>query len=204
MSSRRILVFAAVFAAAFAAVAAPAASLAQHGAAAPAARAVPREASQFDFLVGQWDVVATPAVGTLAAKLHGVPKLPGSWKAWRGLDGWGIEDELRLTDESGNPRSLSHALRVYDANAKQWSTSMLDVYRGSFTASTSEWSGREMVSTSRATDAADKTVVTRTRYYDITPASFRFQQDRSADGGRTWTEGVLRIDAKRVAATAPR
>jgi hypothetical protein len=30
------------------------------------------------------------------------------------------------------------------------------------------------------------------------------QQDRSLDDGKTWTEAVLRIDAKRVATTAPR
>jgi hypothetical protein len=30
------------------------------------------------------------------------------------------------------------------------------------------------------------------------------QQDRSYDAGRTWTEGFLKIEAKRVAAVAPR
>ncbi len=44
--------------------------------------------------------------------------------------------------------------------------------------------------------------MTRTRYYDITADAFRMQQDRSTDNGKTWEEGVLTIDAKRVAASA--
>jgi hypothetical protein len=47
-------------------------------------------------------------------------------------------------------------------------------------------------------------VLIRSRFHAITPTSFRFQQDRSSDNGRTWADGVLKIEAKRVAATAPR
>src|SRR5262245_40799697 len=53
-----------------------------------------REASQFDFLVGQWELVVTPKVNSLAAKIHGAPTFLGTWKAWRAVDGFGVEDEL--------------------------------------------------------------------------------------------------------------
>ena len=122
----------------------------------------------------------------------------------RGFDGWGIEDEIRITDEAGNARALSHAMRVFDAAAHHWTTTTLDVYRATVTTSTAEWKGGQMTTTSRGTDADGQRYITRTRYYDIKPGSFRFQQDRSVDDGKTWDEGVLKIDAKRVAAVAPR
>ena len=186
-------------------VALPAGAYAQHaGAAAPSPSTVaPREASQFDFLIGQWQLEVRPAVSGLAARIHGVPKLIGTWKAWRAFDGFGIEDELRISDESGNPRTLSHALRVYDATDRRWNTSMLDVYRTTFTSSTAEWAQNQMTSTSRGTDKDGKAFLSRSRFGDITSTSFRYVQERSTDDGRTWSE-TLRIQAKRTAPTATR
>lgn len=167
-------------------------------------RSVPAEAAQFAFLLGQWDLVVRPEASGLAARIHGVPKMAGTWKAWRALDGFGIEDELRITDASGNPRALSHAVRYYDAAARGWTASSIDVYRGRFTSSSSQWGDGAMTSTSRGTDADGKAYVTRSRFHDITPTAFKFRQDRSTDEGKTWKEGVLSIEAKRVAAVAPR
>ena len=183
-------------------IAAPTSAPAQHGGA-PSIRSAPKEASQYDFLVGQWDLVVRPAVSGLAAKIHGVPKMAGTWKAWRAFDGFGVEDELRITDESGNPRSLSHAMRYYDATTKRWNTSQLDVYRGTFTQSMAEWKDGTMVTTGHGTDAEGKVYATRAKYYDITPTSFRFRIERSTDEGKSSSES-LGIDAKRVAATATR
>ena len=175
-------------------------SHAQHGAggAAPAARP-PAEAAQFDFLLGQWElVVRLPGPGGLAERIHGAPKLLGSWKAWRAFDGWGIEDELRLVDESANPRALSHTMRIYDPAARRWSSAALDVYRARFSQGTGEWKAGELRLEGRSSDPDGPPVLTRSRFYDIRPASFRFQQDRSRDDGRTWQQGTLRIEAKRV------
>lgn len=185
-------------------LAAPAGLLAQHtGGGAPPSRTAPREAAQFDFLVGQWELVAHAPATSLAQRLHGTPRILGSWKAWRALDGWGIEDEMRLTDGSGNPINLLTSLRIYDATARTWSMTGLDVYRARFSAATAEWRDNAMTLTGRGTDAEGRAQVTRTRFSDITPASFKWLQERSIDDGRTWTE-TLRIEAKRVAAVAPR
>ena len=191
--------------AAAAVLAYPATVTAQHGhGAPPPVPTAPREATQFDFLVGQWEVVAKPHVPGLAARIHGSPKLPGVWKAWRGLDGWGIEDQLRLTDSSGNPRLLSQTLRVWDPIAQCWNLSVLDVYRSKFTTSTAVWRDGEMHVTGGGTDTEGRAFRSRTRFHDIDADSFRMQQDRSYDDGRTWTEEFLVIEAKRVAAVAPR
>ena len=186
-------------------VAAPVVSRAQHGGAAPTLNTtVPKESQQFAFLIGQWELEAKPGATTLAQRIHGTPKLVGSLKAWRVFDGAGIEDEMRLTDASGNPLLFASAMRVYDAAARQWRSSSLDVYRTAFSNSTGEFRNGEMLLTAQGVDGDGKAYVSRTRYHTITPTSFKLQQDRSFDGGKTWTEGTLKVDAKRVAASAPR
>lgn len=184
----------------------PSVAAAQHdgGGAPRAASTAPREASQFAFLLGQWELTVTPKVTTLAARIHGAPKLRGSWKAWRAFDGFGIEDELRIVDRSGNPMALNHAMRVYDAARGRWNQSMLDVYRTRLTSATAEWKGSEMIVHSQGSDAEGKPTLQRGRFFAITPTSFSYQNDRSSDNGKSWETEVLRIEARRVAAVAPR
>lgn len=181
----------------------PAVARSQHGSATPVVKTPPREASQFNFLVGQWELEVKPAASSLAQRIHGTPKLAGVWKAWRGLDGFGVEDELRITDNSGNPMSFSHSVRYYDASARQWKTSSVDVYRGVFTSATAQMRGAEMVTSSRGTDAEGNPYLSRGRYSDISSNGFRFVQQRSTDNGKTWKDN-LTIEAKRVSASAAR
>lgn len=185
-------------------LAVPAIAAAQHGGAPPPIPTAPAEARQHDFLIGQWDLTVRVPVTGLAAKIHGAPRLVGTWKAWRAFDGFGLEDELRITDAAGNPLGLSHSMRYFDRAAATWNLSTLDVYRGRFTTATAEWKNATMTGSSRGTDADGKPYLSRSRFFDITPTSFRYQQDRSYDDGKTWTEGVVRIEARKVAATAPR
>ncbi|MBC7895311.1 MAG: hypothetical protein H7066_07845 [Cytophagaceae bacterium] len=182
----------------------PTITAAQHNGGGATASTAPAEARQFDFLIGQWELVVRPKVTTLAARIHGAPKLLGTWKAWRAFDGFGVEDELRIVDGSGNPTSLGTSMRAWSTGERKWLISTLDAYRGRMTSGTAEWRGTEMVVSGRGTDAEGKPTILRTRFFGITPAAFRFQQDRSSDDGKTWEEGILRIDAKRVAASAPR
>ena len=174
---------------------------AQHGATRgpPLNTVAPGEARQFDFLVGQWNLAVKLPPPSLAVRIHGgAPKLIGTWKATRGLDGWGVEDELRITDEAGNPMALSRTVRVWDAAAKHWNTVSVDAYRARISTATAEWKNGEMNSTSRGTDPDGTTYMLRTRVYDISPAGFKFQQDRSTDEGKSWTEGTLRLEAARA------
>lgn len=180
---------------------------AQHPRGTPAGQPVhtaPAEAAQFDFLIGQWELVVRPKVNSLAARIHGAPRLAGTWKAWRAMDGWGVEDEMRVVDGSGNPTSLTHALRVFDATQRRWGQVVLDVYRGRFTQGSAVFAGGEMTVTSRGTDQEARAYVLRTRFHGINATAFRVQQDRSYDNGETWDEGTLRIEARRTAPTAPR
>lgn len=172
----------------------------QHsGAGAAPAMVAPRKAAQFDFLVGQWDLEITPKVSGLAAALHGAPRLVGSWKAWRAFDGFGIEDELRIVDGSGNPVSLNHALRVYDPKTKRWTIAGLDVYRARIGTSSAQWQDGEMRTSGSGTTPDGKAMLTRSRFHDIGPDRFKLRQDRSTDDGKSWDDGVLVISARRSA-----
>lgn len=185
----------------------PSPAPAQHGAGAPQAvpaPAAPAEARQYEFLVGQWTLEVKLPATSLATKLHGMPKLVGTWKAWRAFDGYGVEDELRITDASGNPVNLTHSLRYYDRNAGQWAITALEAYRGKFVTLASRWAEGRMVATSSGVDQEGKAFLQRAQFLDITPQAFTYRQDRSFDEGKKWTEGTLTITAKRVAAAAPR
>lgn len=185
---------------------APIVASAQHntGAGGAAATTPPKEGSQFAFLVGQWEVTVTPKNTSLAARIHGAPRFRGTWKAWKAFDGFGIEDELRVSDRSGNPSTLVHGMRSFDPTRGRWTQTLLDVYRGRFTAAEGSWADGAMTMTGAGTDAEGKPALMRARFFDITPTSFKYQSDRSTDGGRTWETAVLKMEAKRVAAVAPR
>lgn len=188
-------------------LASPTPGMAQHAGGGPAAApapAAPVEARQYDFLVGQWTLEARVPTTSLATKIHGMPKLVGTWKVWRAFDGYGVEDELRITDASGNPLNLTHSLRYYDRNARQWAITALDAYRGKFVTLSSTWTDGRMVTTSSGVDQEGKPFRQRSQFFDITPTGFTYRQDRSYDDGKKWTEGTLTITAKRVAAAAPR
>ncbi len=164
----------------------------------------PAEARQFDFLIGQWELEVHPKADSLMAKIHGAPQLTGIWKAWRAFDGFGVDDETRIIDKSGNPVGLSHAMRAYSSAESSWLVVSLDAYRGRISESKGQLHGADIVLNGKGTDPEGKPVLTRTRYSKITADSFHLQNDRSADNGTTWDEAVLTIDAKRVGASATR
>lgn len=165
------------------------------------ASSAPAESKQFDFLLGQWQVEVHPKISSLVAMIHGTPRLVGTWKAWRTADGVGVEDELRIVDGSGNPISLNRSQRSYAKAEGHWKIRADDTTHGRTSEATGQWAGGEMRVEGHFTEAG-KSTTTRTRYYEITADSFRMQQDRSTDGGKTWDEGALTIEAKRVAASA--
>ena len=178
-------------------VAMPAA--AQHSTS-PADVGPPKEVAQLDFFVGDWDLVAKPIATTLAQKIHGVRALQGTWKVWREFDGRGVEDDLRLTDVAGNPRVILHSMRAYDPAKRQWIVTALDPFRPAVSQSTAEWTNGQMIVSGSGTDSDGKAYISRSRYTDITPTSFKFSQERSTDAGKTWTATGVKIEAKRAPA----
>lgn len=179
---------------------------AQHAAAGGAipATTAPAQARQFDFLIGSFEVTLTPKVNGIAAMIHGTPHLAGTWKGWRALDGFGVDDELRIVDGSGNPRSLSQAMRVWSPTDARWNIANADAYRGRVSLSSGQFQDGEMRTTGQGVDGEGKSYASRNRYFAIGPDGFKMQQDRSYDDGKTWEEAAIAIEAKRIAAAASR
>jgi hypothetical protein len=181
----------------------PLALPAQHIIGAPSiSTRAPGEATQYDFLVGEWALAITPKVSGLVARIHGVPRLHGTWKGSRALDGWGVEDELRIMDESGNPIAYTHFMRIYDATAKHWIVTAIEVYHQRVTTSIAQRLGNEMSTIADGIDPEGRPYRSRTHITDISANGFHYSQDISHDGGKTWEEGHLVMDAKRVTAAA--
>ena len=178
---------------------APSVASAQHVSKAVAlAKRTPKEVSQYDFLVGEWELLVKPAAVGLMQKMHGVPNLRGTWKATRTADGLGIEDVLRIVDRSGNPVAVTRFVRTYDDAAKHWAITAADSVHGKVTKATAEWMRTEMVTIGDASDEDGKKFISRARISGPTPTSFKYMQDRSYDGGATWGEVVLTIYAQRT------
>ena len=99
---------------------------------------------------------------------------------------------------------LTHTVRFFDSNARKWNLSAIDVYKGVVSTSAAELRGNRMVASGQGKEPDGIAYLSRGTFTKIAPQSFTYRLDRSYDNGKTWTEGVTTIEAKRVAATAPR
>ncbi|MEP6483325.1 MAG: hypothetical protein ABJB01_02665 [Rudaea sp.] len=158
-------------------------------------------AKQFDFLLGQWELDVHPKISSLAAMIHGTPKLTGTWKAWRAIDGRAIEDEMRIVDASGNPLTLDRSLRFFAAGDHIWRMIGLDLQHSRTHESVGHFGDGQM-QVENHYDEDGKSILMRTHYFDISTDAFRLRQERSVDGGATWEDFSVSIDAKRISATA--
>ena len=174
----------------------PARSAAQDG---PTLKAPPPEASQFDFLVGEWTVDVT-------SKAPGTPPQYRGWRAAKTLNGLGIVDEYGVADDAGRIVFAGTTLRVFDTKAATWTMRYVDQFAGE----TGRWSelegvkqGQEMHVEQRGQGPDGRTTILKIRYYNIQPNHFSRAADQSSDGGAAWVRDYLRIEATRRSKTAP-
>jgi len=147
----------------------------------------PEELSQFDFVIGDWDVEITffPPQGeavTYNARWH------NHWI----IDGFVVMQEWR------GPYATGAEFRAWDAQAKRWSGR--NIYAGK------EWhqthadyvDGKMIV---YIEDASDKSgsFINRETYFDIEADSFKMKSDRSYDEGESWEKGRYEMVATRRA-----
>lgn len=172
----------------------PVVSLRSVAQSAPIPKAPPSEASQFDFLLGEWTVeVRSKAPNT-------PPRYTGTWQARKTLNGLGIVDEYAVGDDAHPAVYSGTTLRAFDTKSGTWTMRYIDQLGGQ----TGRWSelvgvkeGLEMHVEQRGQGPDGRTTILKIRYYNIEPNHFSWAADRSSDGGATWVRDYWRIEATR-------
>jgi len=164
-------------------------------------KAPPPEASQFDFLVGEWTVDVTSKAPGAPPQYHGV------WRAAKTLNGLGVVDEYGIVDDSDRVVYSGATLRVFDTQTGTWTMRYVDQLGGQ----TGRWSelvgveqGREMHVEQRGQAPDGRTTILKIRYYNIQPQHFSWAADQSSDGGASWVRDYLRLEATRRSKPTPR
>ncbi len=150
------------------------------------------EATQFDFLVGDWTYTAvwkTP---------NGERRGVGTWTARKAFDGFGVVDEWRILDApGGNTTYLGTSARVYSPAKGHWDMRFLNVRNATWHEQFAESRDGEMFLWWTGEDLRGQFRM-RVRYYDIDENSFRWRADRSYDDGATWIENWLMMEVTRI------
>jgi len=173
---------------AFVAVAIPAAGQQTPKAAAPAAptRAPADQASkaesQYDFLMGDWDVAVTVR-RQQGADLEYRAKWHNYWLAERQV----------LMQEWTEPGSKGFELRSYSRQDKKWHGRNIYVPDpGEWYDNTAELVAGEMIVTTRRKGPDGRETISREIYHDIGPDHFSIRTEVSSDGGKSWQPGGYR------------
>ena len=149
--------------------------------------------TDFDFLDGKWNIRFQ---GRKSPTEFG-PARAGTWSAHRTHDGLVIEDEFSLVNPDGG-RTLTLTYRVYNQARKTWEIAGVAAKQGSPWAPGVSWSnGRDRFVVQTYGTGPDA-LITRIRYYDVTPNHFLWRADGSTDGGKTWIRDYWKIEANRA------
>jgi hypothetical protein len=138
----------------------------------------------FDFEFGGWDArlsrLERPLTGsTVWLEYQGTSVVRKVW------DGRANLGELEVDGPAGHVEGMT--LRLYNPHTTQWNINWANAAAGTldsapmyggFTNGRGEFFGHDTLD--------GRAIFVRFVFSDITPASFRFEQAFSADGGRTW------------------
>jgi hypothetical protein len=178
---------------AFAAVFLPATSALAAGPA-PTRAAVTRDgAHDFDFDVGVWHTDITRRLhpltdSTESMKLSGTVTIRPVWGGKAQLE------EIEADGPKGHWEGMS--LFLYDPAAHQWSQTFIGSAAGVFSPGfVGEFhDGKGELFQQDTLDG--RSVLVRAIWSDITPTSHKYEEDYSADGGKTWELSFMAIKTK--------
>ena len=151
--------------------------------------------TDFDFLDGKWNI----RFQSRKSATEFNPAVAGTWSAHRTHDGLVIEDEFSLINAKDGSRSLTLTYRSYNKQRKTWEIAGANVKQGTPWAPGTSWSDGRDRFVVQWYGTGEKALITRIRYYAITPDHFLWRADGSNDGGKTWTRDFWKIEANRAA-----
>lgn len=144
--------------------------------------------NDFDYLLGDWEFTAED-------KQWG--KYGGRWSAVK-LDEGQILDEYRVLGDKDETYFVTTTLRNYNKYLDRWELIGADAGSGLGDFGTAIRNGDEVRIEQTGGASTDKPTKWRIRYYNIKPDQFSWTADISKDGGKTWIEKHLVIEAKRI------
>jgi hypothetical protein len=151
---------------------------------APTQAAITRDGSHdFDFDFGVWRTEITRRLHPLSDSLETM-RLTGTVTIRKVWGGKASLEEIEADGPKGHWEGMS--LFLYDPAAHQWSQSFIGsangAFAGGFIGSFHDGKG-ELFSQ----DTLDgRSILVRATWSDITPTSHKYEEDFSADGGKTW------------------
>jgi hypothetical protein len=171
--------------------AAPAAIAAES---APTPAAISRDGSHdFDFDFGVWHTEITRRLHPLSGSIESM-NLAGTVTIRKIWGGKASIEEIEAEGPRGHWEGMS--LFLYDPAAHQWSQSFIGSANGTF--------GGGMVGLFHdgkgelfQQDTLDgRAILVRATWSDITPTSHKYEEDYSADGGKTWELSFVAMKTK--------
>ena len=149
--------------------------------------------TDFDFLDGKWNI----RFQSRKSPTEFNPARAGTWSAHRTHGGLVIEDEFSLVNADGS-RTLTLTYRVYNTARKTWEIAGVAAKQGSPWAPGVSWSDGKDRFVVQTYGTGPDALITRIRYYAVTPDHFLWRADGSTDGGKTWMRDFWKIEANRA------
>jgi hypothetical protein len=153
------------------------------------------QSRQFDFLIGNWDVVATRFKDDGSVLFQYKAK----WDAKCLNAGRMIIDDFKACGPSGEEVSSFVTLRTYSETTQRWEMQGLAALQP---AAAMEWYGiwqdGEMLLDATGKNAEGKTIKTKIRFFEIKKDRFSWSSKTSRDEGISWV-----LSASLVAVRAP-
>jgi hypothetical protein len=141
----------------------------------------------FDAMLGTWTFTAHTK-NPRSPK----PEFGGDWTWSRTGVNYLIEDDYRVVDATGTQQYLGVTYRAYNAATKQWTNAFVQPPGAKWSIAAAWRDGADMVE-----GPTDSTAHTRARFVFVDPDHFIWHFDRSNDGGRSWINDYVRVDAHR-------
>lgn len=146
-------------------------------------RGIPEEASQFDFLLGEWSARST-RYRPDGTEIGGYA---GTWRARHLHDARMVLDEFTARLDDGSEISYMATLRTFSTATQRWEMTFLIAHQPQLITSFSgTFEHGEMKLAGSGRTLLGQPVAARVRFFDITPKSFQWENHVSLDDGVTW------------------
>jgi hypothetical protein len=146
-------------------------------------KGTPPEASQFDFLLGEWNTRST----RYRADGSALGGYAGTWRARHLHDSRILLDEFTAQLDDGSEISYMATLRTYSTATARWEMTFLIAHQPQrITSFSGVFEDGEMRLDGTGVTLAGLPVLARVRFFDITPTSFEWENRVSLDDGATW------------------